>query len=419
MRTFYSLFIGLLQIGFRLSSLFNKKIKKGYHGRKKSLKIIRTAFSQTDSVIWMHAASLGEYEQGLPVLEKLKEKYPNYKVLVSFFSPSGYEHIASKKHPADAICYLPFDTKKNILPLVNAFNPVIFFTVKYDFWYHLLNILHQKGCKNFAISTHFYPQQIFFKPYGKWFTKQLSQTIHTFFHQTEESLRLAKSIGLNHGTLSGDTRFDRVKSFRKRDNTIQYILDFKQNKKLIVFGSAWEGEEEALHHLAEEKNIKIIVAPHDLSRIDALLKKYPDAQRYSTLNTQQAKNCSILLIDSIGLLTKLYSYADIAVVGGGFHNKGLHNILEAATFGIPVLFGNQHKNFPEAHALIQAHGAQNFDTPKALAIFIKKLLNEENTIKTMGENAYQFVSQQPLATEIIYREIQKYLPHPQNTQNSL
>lgn len=409
MHTVYTIFIVLLKSVFFLLSFLNEKIKKGYEGRKQSLSDVRKVFSPTDAVIWMHTASLGEYEQGLPVLENLKQQYPHHKILITFFSPSGYENVVTKKHPADVLCYLPFDTLKDLLPFVNSFRPEIFFTVKYDFWYRLLNILNEKGCKNFAIATHFYPRQIFFKPYGKWFASQLESTISLFFHQNQTSLELAKSIGLHQGIVSGDTRFDRVKTFHDRDNTVPNIEVFKQDKKLIILGSAWEGEEKILEKITETEGIKIIVAPHDISRIHHLKRKFPHAQCYSSLSEREAPHSKILLIDSIGLLSKLYAYADIAIVGGGFHSKGLHNILEAATFGIPVLFGNQYRKNPEADDLISANGAKSFDTPKSLALYIHQLLQNENMRAEMGKNAYEFVNTQKNSTLSITEHIRKFI----------
>ncbi len=393
----------------KVLSLFHDKTKKGVEGRKQSLDIVKSTFSPSDKVLWMHAASLGEYEQGLPVLEKLKENFPSHKVLVTFFSPSGYENVIKKKHAADAICYLPFDQKRTVKEFVSQFNCEIFFTVKYDYWYHLLAELKSNKVKVFVISALFYENQAFFKTYGKWFVNQLKKNITWFFHQTHTSYVLAKSIGLLNSSVSGDTRFDRVKQLRERDNYVEYIEEFIGDKKTVVFGSSW-GAEEKIAKMVHENNSKnkIIIAPHDLKRVEFLKNIFPEALLYSELKNSENINlyeAEILVINSIGLLSKLYSYADVAVVGGGFHDAGLHNILEAATFGVPVIFGNQYKKNPEADGLIAAKGAKSFDEEKSAANFVLKLLKDEKLLAEMSLNAENFVMQQPNSTALIIKKI--------------
>lgn len=397
-------------------SFFNSKTKKGIQGRKESLKIVREQLSQNDRVIWMHAASLGEYEQGIPVLEKLKEKFPEHKTLVTFFSPSGYENVKKRKQIADVICYLPFDRKKEVKEFVSSFDTTIFFTVKYDYWYNLLDELKTNGTKIYVISALFYEHQVFFETYGKWFVKQLLKNVDWFFHQTTKSLALAKSIGLVNASVSGDTRFDRVKQFINRDNFLERIGDFKSNQKLIVFGSSWHAEEDIAQVVAKKcPETKIAIAPHDLHRILHLQQLFPNAVLYSQLKNQETEinNQQVLIIDSIGKLSKLYSYADLAVVGGGFHTAGLHNILEAAVYGVPVIFGNHYKKNPEADALIQAKGGKSFDDFVAASTFIVELLKNDSeteaekksVLEELSENASQFVNSQPNSTKIIVDKI--------------
>ena len=393
----------------KIGAFFNYKLKKGLAGRRPSCKKVKSAFSPTDRVIWMHAASLGEYEQGLPVLEKLKENFPEHKILITFFSPSGYENVIKKKHIADVICYLPFDRKKEVKEFVSTFNTEIFFTVKYDYWYNLLNELRNQGTKIYVVSALFYETQVFFKPYGNWFVSQLKKNIDWFFHQTKHSTALAKSIGLKNSSTAGDTRFDRVKKLKSQDNFVEFIEEFKQNQKAIIFGSSWETEER-LAEIITKKNqkVKLIIAPHDLERVDNLKKIFPEAILYSELkNTGISTNLNsqILIIDSIGLLSKLYSYGDIAIVGGGFHSKGLHNILEAATFGRPVLFGNQYMKNPEADEIIAQNGGEAFEDEYFAAPFILNLLKDEENLKKMGFNAKNFVDSQPNSTEIILKKM--------------
>ena len=407
MKLLYNISIFHLELAFKVLSWFNDKIKRGLEGRKQSLEIVKSKISKDDKVIWMHAASLGEYEQGLPVLEKLKEKYPNHKVLVTFFSPSGYENVV-KKNKEDVLCYLPFDKKSTISEFVKAVHPEIFFTVKYDFWYHLLDELKKQNAKVFVISALFYENQVYFKPQGKWFVRELKKNVDWIFHQTEKSLSLALKVGLSKGSVSGDTRFDRVKQIKNRDNLVEYISEFKGNNQLIVFGSSWEAEERIAKILSEKlKNFKIIIAPHDLKRVEHLKQIFPKAILYSELEQSQISNLKsqILIIDCIGLLSKLYSYADIAIVGGGFHDKGLHNILEAATFGIPVIFGNQYKKNPEADELIVQNGGKSFAKEELASDFVLELTQNSNLLKEMSQNAEDFVHNQPNSSEIILKKI--------------
>jgi 3-deoxy-D-manno-octulosonic-acid transferase len=393
-------------LAFKVLSWFNDKIKRGLEGRKQSLKIVKSNISKDDKVLWMHAASLGEYEQGLPVLEKLKEKYPTHKVLITFFSPSGYENVV-KKNKEDILCYLPFDKKSTISEFVKAVHPEIFFTVKYDFWYHLLEELKKQNAKIFVISALFYENQVYFKSYGKWFVNELKKNVDWIFHQTEKSLSLAQRVGLTKGSVSGDTRFDRVKQIKNRDNFVEFISEFKAEKKLLVFGSSWEAEEKMAQILSQKlENFKILIAPHDLKRVQNLKQIFPSAILYSELKSNyQLPNTNILIIDCIGLLSKLYSYADVAIVGGGFHDKGLHNILEAATFGVPVIFGNQYKKNPEADALIAQNGGKSFAQVELAADFVLELTRNSNLLQEMSENAGNFVHSQPNSSKIILEEI--------------
>lgn len=391
----------------KVFALFNDKTKKGVEGRKESLEKVKTGFKKSDQVIWMHASSLGEYEQGLPVLEQLKERFADHKILVTFFSPSGYENVVKKKCIADVICYLPFDKKSAVKEFTDQFDVQLFFTVKYDYWYHLLDELKNKGAKTYVISALFYDRQSFFTSYGKWFVQQLQKNIDWFFHQTQISFALAKSIGLTKSSVTGDTRFDRVKQLRHRDNQVDWIKDFIGEDKTVVFGSSWQAEEKiALEVSQGSPYAKLIIAPHDLKRVSHLKQLFPEAILYSEIkNSVEDFNSNILIIDSIGLLSKLYSYADVAVVGGGFHDAGLHNILEAATFGVPVIFGNQYRKNPEADGLISADGGRSFENAGLAADFVLFLINNEDSLQAMSENAEKFVSEKPNSTELILQKI--------------
>lgn len=407
MSVIYQIFINLFVFGMKVLSLFNDKTKKGVEGRKESLQKVKAAFSKTDPVIWMHAASLGEYEQGLPVLEQLKSKWPEHKILVTFFSPSGYENVIKRKHIADVICYLPFDKKSYVKEFVSQFSVKLFFTVKYEYWYHLLQELKNQGAKIYVISALFYDGQSFFTSYGKWFVQQLHKNIDWFFHQTDMSFALAKNIGLTKSSVTGDTRFDRVKQLRERNNHVHFIKDFIGQDKAVVFGSSWQAEEKIAEDLLlGNPYAKIIMAPHDLKRVQYLKQLFPNAVLYSDIDKSDANLRSrVLIIDSIGLLSKLYSYADIAVVGGGFHDAGLHNILEAATFGVPVIFGNHYRKNPEADELIAVDGGKSFENAGLAADFVMFLINNEEMLQVMSANAEKFVSEKPNSTELIIRKM--------------
>ena len=406
---FYNLFIRLLISGMRVGAVFNYKLKKGLAGRRQSCDLVKGKFSTEDKVIWMHAASLGEYEQGLPVLEKLKDQYPTHKILVTFFSPSGYDNVIKKNTIADVICYLPFDTEKWVKEFTCNFKTDIFFTVKYDYWYHLLEELKTQGTKIYVVSALFYETQVFFKAYGRWFVKQLKKNVDFFFHQTKHSTALAKGIGLKNSMTTGDTRYDRVRKLRSRDNSVDFIEEFKQDCKVIIFGSSWEAEERLAEMIAaKNRDVKIIIAPHDLKRVEHLKTIFPAAILYSQITDKQSLkylNVKVLIIDCIGLLSKLYSYGDLAVVGGGFHSKGLHNILEAATFGIPVFFGDQYTKNPEADELIARNGGKSFEDEFFAAPYLLALLNNDASLQKMGDNAMQFIESQPIASQIIVDQI--------------
>ncbi|NHQ65432.1 3-deoxy-D-manno-octulosonic acid transferase [Elizabethkingia miricola] len=398
-----------MAFGMKIASLFNEKVKKGVVGRRDSLKNIQQAFAKDDKVIWMHAASLGEYEQGLPVLERLKTKYPDYKILVSFFSPSGYENVVKKKHIADAICYLPFDKKNTIQQFVNSFQTAVFFTVKYDFWYRLLEVLHQKNIPIYVVSALFYEKQKFFTSGGRFFVEQLRKNVNIFFHQTDHSLKLAESIGLTNSLYTGDTRYDRVKQNVKNFTEVPLIQSFIQNKPVLVIGSSWEAEENLVEKFINENaDTKIILAPHDLKRIPQIKQRFGDkAVLYSSLESAQlsALDYQLLIIDNIGMLSRLYHYADVAVVGGGFHTSGLHNILEAAAYAVPVIFGNRYKKNPEADALIDAGAAKSFSDESDAVAFLLQLFRDEDQRKKMASIAGKFIADQPDAAAIILDNI--------------
>jgi len=404
----YDLFVCFLIFGMKFFCFFSEKIKKGVEGRKESLSKIQTSFSKEDKIIWMHSASLGEFYQGIPILEDLNEKHSKYKILVTFFSPSGYENVLNKYNKINiTFCYLPFDRKKIISQFVDSMNIVMFFTVKYDFWYRLLEKLKSKNIPIYVVSALFYKEQSFFKFWGKFFISQLKKSVNIFFHQTESSLNLAKSIGLENSVLSGDTRFDNVQQNVKNFTEISYIKEFCKQRKVLVVGSSWQAEEDLVKKfISKNTEIKIILAPHDITRSYRIKQKFGGkAILYSDLSKKNFNEFQVLIIDNIGLLHRLYYYADVAIVGGGFHNKGLHNILEAAVYNKPVIFGNRYKKNPEADLLIKEGGAKSFSCEKDTIDFLEKIFSYEKLINEMSENSKIFFSIQPDAKKIVLDNI--------------
>lgn len=422
MQLLYSLFVFLLKFAMTLGALVNEKLRKGVKGRKESLAYLKEVSLMDKELIWMHAASLGEYEQGLPVLEKLREQLPNHEFLVSFFSPSGYEQVQKKKEVFHHTIYLPFDTKKEVSSLLNLINPSLFFTVKYDYWHHLLQALNKKGVPAYVVSALFYKDQIYFSFWGKRLVKWLEKEIDWIFHQTQESFELAQSVGLKRGSVSGDTRMDRVKVNAQKLVEIAYIEEFKSGLPTVIYGSSWQDEEEiALEINQRNLEVKQIIAPHDLKRVEEIKKKFPGALLYSGIPSSSPdaiKEAGVLIIDSIGLLSRLYRYGDIAVVGGGFHSKGLHNILEASVFGLPVLFGAKYRKNPEAEELIKRKGASKFFRTSELVDYLQNLIKNPKERNGMGAKSREFVYSQNESAVLIVEKMKQDLHRSPRTQQS-
>jgi len=406
----YNILIILVSCGLKLVGLFNKKIEKGVVGRNKSFKILERNIPKNDKIIWFHCASLGEYEQGLPVFEEVKKQYPKHKIVLSFFSPSGYE-IRKNSPIADVVIYLPLDTKQNAKKLITFLKPELSIFVKYDIWPNYMQELKKHQFDSILISAAFRPNQIYFKWYGSLFRNALLSFNH-IFTQNKISLGLLRNINYNNCTHSGDTRFDRVTNQLSMDNTVDFIESFKDGKTLIVFGSSWEADEKLyLDFINNSSNdIKFLIAPHEINdeKINALSRKINKEQvLFSKMKQQDLKSASVFILNTIGLLSKAYSYADIAYVGGAAGKTGLHNILEPATFGVPILFGKNHEKFPEAKALVEAKGAfdiySNLDFEEKLTTILKNY----NVLENMGQNAKMFISSKTGATKQIVTYIDK------------
>lgn len=376
MNLIYTLGIWFYGLMLRIAQFFNPKAKSWIDGRKDFWQ--RLPEIKDQDVYWFHCASLGEFDQGLPLMDRLKEEDPDIFLLVTFFSPSGFEHYHKRKHRADYVCYLPLDTKSNARKFIRHFRPSHVFFVKYEFWANYISEAKQSGAKVYSVSALFRKDHRFFKWYGGQFRVTL-RMIDYFFVQNQSSLQLLESIGINHATLCGDTRFDRVIENRRNVQPDELIERFLQGRKAFVVGSSWPEDEDLLENLIQAKSpeIPVIIAPHDISEnhLQQIERRFGEAMvRYSAWNGEKGKD--ILLIDSIGKLANAYSYGRIAYVGGGF-SGGLHNILEPAVFGLPIIFGPKHKRFPEAQAFIDAGAGFSVSGQEELDHAWKFILSDE------------------------------------------
>lgn len=401
----YNIGIFLYGLMIRLVAPFNPKAKQFVEGRKHIFKQLAEKISNTDRHIWFHFASLGEFEQGRPVLEKIKAEYPGKKVVVTFFSPSGYE-IRKNYALAAGVFYLPLDTKSSAEKFIQAVNPELAIFTKYEFWHHYFEGLSARNIPLFLISGIFRPDQVFFKFYGG-FNRNILKHINWFFVQNQESVDLLASLNINHVSIAGDTRFDRVAEHATNPAALPLVQAFAEGSKVFIAGSTWPADENMIKALEPEiTDWKIILAPHEigadhLKQIDSL---FPTALRYSNLNTNNAKSSRILLIDNIGTLSSLYQYAQLAYIGGGF-GVGIHNTLEAAAFGLPVIFGPNYRKFQEAHDLLKIGAAKSIEDEQSLMTAFQLFKNNRKA----AQLAKEYVAQHKGATASIYEKIREYL----------
>ena len=408
----YNIVVYITSFLLKMAAIFNKKIALFIGGRKDVFQKLRENFSQTDKVIWFHCASLGEFEQGRPVIEKLKKQRPKNKVLLTFFSPSGYE-VRKNYAFADETLYLPLDTNANAKKFIEIVNPQMAIFVKYEFWPNFLKILDERSIKTILISGIFRSDQVFFKYYGSWMRKSLNTFDH-FFVQNSDSKRLLEGIGYSNVTVSGDTRFDRVYDILNQDNTIEVIEEFKQGKHTLVAGSTWpEGETLLINYINSQasNDEKFIIAPHNINpkeieKLKASFKK--ETVLFSENHKSSIPKAQVLIIDCIGLLTKIYSYADIAYVGGGF-KTGLHNILEPATFGLPIIIGPEFQKFNEAVDLVKQGGCIVVNSQEEFNSLLKELYNNKNTLFEKGSISKNYVKNNLGATDDILNYLVKEL----------
>ncbi|MBE7646983.1 3-deoxy-D-manno-octulosonic acid transferase [Tenacibaculum finnmarkense] len=412
MNFIYNLLLFKVSILLRFIALFNKKIKLFVDGRKQTFSKLEN-IKKTDKVIWFHAASLGEFEQGRPIIEALKERYKNHKIVVTFFSPSGYE-IRKNYNLADVVCYLPFDTKSNVQKFITKIHPEIAIIIKYEFWPNLLSEVKKQGINTILISGIFREKQSFFKWYGGFMRNKLKAFNH-FYVQNEASKKLLSSIGFQNTTIAGDTRFDRVHDILKQDNSLDFINEFKNNSYTVVAGSTWKEDEKLLvnyinnHASADEK---FIIAPHNIhqKQLEELRESiHKKTILYSEKEGQNLSENQVFIIDTIGLLTKIYSYADVAYVGGGLAT-GLHNILEPATFGIPIVFGaNKYKKFQEATDLLKLGSVTIVTNNEDFSSNFTTLKANANLRAKMGSENYHYIKNNIGATKIIMNYIKNTL----------
>lgn len=407
MNIIYNILVFKASILLKFLALFNKKIELFVEGRKETFTKISSL--KKEKVIWFHAASLGEFEQARPIIEEIKKTYKNkYKILVTFFSPSGYE-IRKGYNLADVVCYLPIDSRSNAEKFVEIVNPKMAIFIKYEFWPNLLNELKRKEISTILISGILRKNQIFFKSYGG-FMRNALKAFHHFFVQERQSKELLLNIGFKNTTIAGDTRFDRVSEILNQDNSLDFIDEFKDNKYTVVAGSTWSSGEELLvnyinNHSSEKE--KFIVAPHNV-KASAILDLQKSINKktvlFSEKENKDLSDYQVFIIDTIGILTKIYASADVAYVGGGL-KTGLHNILEPATFGIPIVIGNKYSKFKEAKDLVSSKGCISIKNQQEFDSIFKKLKSDADFRMQTGAINSKYIQENLGAT----KQIMNYL----------
>lgn len=400
----YNIVIYIYLIGVAIASCFNKKVKKMWAGERQALKVLREKVDPNARYIWFHAASLGEFEQGRPLMEYLRKTHPEYKILLTFFSPSGYE-VRKNYEGADIICYLPLDTIRNARRFLRSIKPVMAFFIKYEFWYNYLHILQHRGVPTYSVSSIFRPDQIFFQWYGKGYGRVLKCFTH-FFVQNIESKNLLGKLDIHDVEVVGDTRFDRVLQIKEASKQLPIVEKFTENiSKVFIAGSSWLPDEEVfLKYFNLHKDWKLIVAPHvigedHLAQIFGLLKGRR-VVRYTEATEENVKDAEVLIIDCFGLLSSIYHYGTISYVGGGF-GVGIHNVLEAAVWDIPVIFGPNNKRFQEAQGLIMAGGGFEINDYQSFRDLMMRFETDEMFLQTSKKHAGEFVKGRAGATEKI------------------
>ena len=402
----YNLAMYILELGVKLAALFSEKPAKMVKGHREVFDLLKSKIDRNAQYIWFHAASLGEFEQGRPLIERIRKEYPQYKILQTIFSPSGYE-VRKNYDGADIVCYLPIDTPANAKKFIELVNPCMVFFVKYEFWHNYLNTLYQKGIPTYSVSSIFRPNQIFFRWYGKSYQQVLKTFAHLFV-QNEESKKLLAGIGVKNTTVVGDTRFDRVLDICAAAKQLPLVQKFKGDALTFVAGSSWGPDEDIfIKYFNAHPEMKLIIAPHvvndgHLKEIESKLQR--SSIRYTQATEENVGKADCLIIDCYGLLSSIYRYGEISYIGGGF-GVGIHNVLEAAVYGIPVIFGPNNKKFREAQHLLankggfEIHGYDDFEQ------LMNKFLTDEAYLKQSGKAAGDYVKGNAGAMELILKNI--------------
>ena len=408
MTLLYNLGISLFYFLVVVTSVFNTKAKEWLKGRKHLLINIADTISDKDRIIWFHASSLGEFEQGRPLIEAFRRSMPEYKILLSFFSPSGYQ-IRKDYSGADYVFYLPLDTKRNARKFLQIVKPEMAFFIKYEFWYHYLTQLKKSKARVYLISAIFRPQQLFFKSYGKWY-RNLLKCFDQIFVQNTKSIDLLSTISVTHVTLAGDTRFDRVKGIAVASKKIEIAEKFASGKWTYVCGSTWEKDEEILaEYINQDKaDCKFIVAPHEISdsHIAAMTRKFEKKVILYSKAIKGIEEADVLVIDNIGMLSAIYKYGNVAYIGGGF-GTGIHNILEAAVYGLPVIFGPKYEKFIEAVELLKEGGAFSITSFGECKMKFDELRSKKAIYEEASNATKKFITRNLGATETILKYLKK------------
>ena len=411
LRFIYNILTHLSWLVLKGIALFQPKMRLFVSGRKNTFDQLRSSITPNSKCIWMHVASLGEFEQGLPILEQLRQQYPNHKLVLSFFSPSGYE-VKKNTSAADVVVYLPMDTRSNASQFVDLMNPAMAIFIKYEIWPNYLHQLRQRKIPTLLVSAIFSKRQVFFKPYGGFMRNSLHSFSH-FFVQDDTSKTLLQSIGFANSTVSGDTRFDRVYEILNRDSHLDFMEQFKGNQPCLVAGSTWPEDEKILvdYINSSDKGVKFVLAPHKIKpdHIEQLLESISKKTIcYSNIDNQNLMDFDVLIVDTIGLLTKIYSYAQIAYVGGGFAT-GLHNTLEPAVYGIPVVIGPNYEGFKEAEDLVDLKGVLPVSSSSELKTTLDRFLENPDVLENTGKINSTYITQNVGATPLIMEHIDQIL----------
>ena len=416
----YNIVIYFVLWGIAIASLFNEKVRKMWRGEREAFKILKQKVDPNAKYIWFHAASLGEFEQGRPLMERIRKDYPQYKILLTFYSPSGYE-VRKNYEGADIICYMPVDTRLNAIRFLRLVRPVMAFFIKYEFWSNFLHILKHRNIPTYSVSSIFREDQVFFKWYGRSYAGVL-KCFTRFFVQNEESKRLLEGIGITAVDVVGDTRFDRVLQIKEAAKQLPICEAFRtgvassqsadvphHDFKVFVAGSSWPPDENIfIPFFNEHKDWRLLIAPHVIAeehlKLILSLIKGKKVVRYTQTTPEEAAEADVLIIDCFGLLSSMYNYGDVAYIGGGF-GVGIHNTLEAAVWNMPVIFGPNNKKFQEAQGLLKSGGGFEINTHEDFSGLMSSLMNDETFLKQAGDKAGAFVAHLAGATDKVLASV--------------